>query len=207
MSPVATLALALASGLAITSALLMLRGSLRARSSDGLATGMLALNLFIHPMWLTYAIQHGNPAQAAAGVAWVSAITCWWGFRATDRGGRFWWAVAGMAVWLAVVLASSAFVPYQVYGWIGGTAGVVSFVPQVRALFRADHLGVGFDLRAWSVVLVSMSAWLSYGLAARELPIIVPNIVSLTMVVLIVGRARVLSRRPMPVRDELATAA
>lgn len=209
MPSFALLALALASSLSTVSALLMLRGALAARTSWGLATGLLVLNLFIHPFWMTYALRHHNWLQAGATLIWTTVIICWWGYWLTDRGRSFRWAPLGVLAWLTTLLLASVWVPYEVFGWIGGTAGIAASVPQVVALYRARELGAGFNLRGWTALLVSGSAWLTYGIASHERPIIVTNSIALALNAAMVLRARALPRAPrqVPVRELAAAAA
>lgn len=195
----ALVALALASSLSTVSALLMLRGALAARTSYGLATGLLVLNLFIHPFWMTYALRHHNLLQAGATLIWTTVVVCWWGYWLTDRGHSFRWAPVGVVAWVSSLLVASIWVPYPVFGWIGGAAGVASSVPQVVALYRASELGSGFNLRGWTALLVSGSAWLTYGIAAHEPPMIVTNSIALTLNAAMVLRAYSLPRAPRPV--------
>ena len=196
MPALATAVLIIASILSSISATLMLRGSLRSRTAEGLALTMLVLNLLGAPLWLAYAAANHNPLQFATSLLWTVVLASWWGYWATDRGRSFWPIPALIAAWTITltVLAFTA-VPFPVFGWIAGVVGVFSSVPQLVHLIRARELGEGFHLTAWLISGGSLTMWTLYGLFAHEAPILIPDAIALGIILAIAARSVFLHRR------------
>jgi MtN3 and saliva related transmembrane protein len=71
-------------------------------------------------------------------------------------------------------------------GFVAGAIGIITFVPQAR---RAWSTLSTKDLSASSYMMLSLGAvlWTLYGVLKQELPIILPNIVTLVLLLTILA--------------------
>lgn len=65
----------------------------------------------------------------------------------------------------------------EALGWLAGTGGVLSSLPQVWKLWR-DRTSAGLSLLFWQLALAASLAWAAHGIKAGEPIMIAPNLVA-----------------------------
>ena len=82
----------------------------------------------------------------------------------------------------------------EVLGLVAAACTTISFVPQVVKTYRTRS-GQGVSLGMYSLFLLGVCLWLVYGVIINNWPIILANIITLTLGLSIVIMIRVFSRR------------
>jgi MtN3 and saliva related transmembrane protein len=70
--------------------------------------------------------------------------------------------------------------PSDILGYVAATLTTFSFVPQVWRTFRTHDVS-GISLRMYSIFTAGVAVWLAYGIALKEMPMILANSVSLVL--------------------------
>lgn len=71
-------------------------------------------------------------------------------------------------------------------GFVAGTLTTISFIPQVLKTWK-DKSAKDISLTMFLLFSIGILLWLIYGLGKNELPIIVPNFVTLVLASTILG--------------------
>lgn len=79
-------------------------------------------------------------------------------------------------------------------GYAAATLTTLSFVPQVRQIFRTRDVS-GISLAMYSAFALGIVLWLAYGLLIEAWPVIAANAITLVLVGTILALKIVLSRR------------
>lgn len=188
-----------ATTLSTIAALLMLRTSVRARTSAGLSTGMLTLSLASYPMWLAYGWGNHNLLQVGCNIAWTLALTAWWAYWAIDHHRPPLLAGSLVITWTCALLAAvSLGLPYPLLGWTATLTGIAAAVPQTISMLRANTLGAGFSMPGWTVATIQQGLWLGYATLAGDGPVGTGVAIALGLNLLILARAVVLHRTARP---------
>lgn len=98
-----------------------------------------------------------------------------------------------------------AFDPH-VIDWVGSAAAVLTtsaFVPQAWLTFRTRDVS-GISLGMYSAFTGGVALWLVYGLALGALPIVIANIITLSLALSILGMKLAYRSRDAGVADKVA---
>jgi MtN3 and saliva related transmembrane protein len=68
----------------------------------------------------------------------------------------------------------------DILGYTAATLTTVSFVPQVWRTFRTHDVS-GISLKMYSLFTLGIAAWLGYGIALKQTPMLVANSISLVL--------------------------
>lgn len=74
----------------------------------------------------------------------------------------------------------------HIIGYIGAFLTTVCFVPQVVKIVR-ERQTAGISLTMYLVYVVGLFCWLAYGVLLMSWPMIVANIVTISLVFVIIG--------------------
>ena len=75
-----------------------------------------------------------------------------------------------------------------IIGLIAATLTTGSFVPQVLKTWRSKS-SADLSLGMYGIFAVGVALWMVYGLLIDDLPVILSNLVTLTLVLLVLGQA------------------
>lgn len=82
-------------------------------------------------------------------------------------------------------------------GLLAAALTTLSFVPQAILVLRTRETA-GISLTMYAMFTVGIGAWLAYGILREDMPIIVANVVTLTLASLILGmKLMAVFRRPV----------
>ena len=68
----------------------------------------------------------------------------------------------------------------DIVGYVAATLTTVAFVPQAWRIFKTKDVS-GISLRMYIVFTLGVAVWLAYGLALRQLPMILANGITLVL--------------------------
>jgi MtN3 and saliva related transmembrane protein len=68
----------------------------------------------------------------------------------------------------------------DVVGYIAGACTTIAFVPQAWKVYRTKHTH-DLSLGMFLLSTIGVACWLAYGITRAELPIIIPNAVTLVL--------------------------
>lgn len=143
--------------------------------------------------WLAYGLILRAPAVIAGNVPFVSGSVCVVMLLLVRQ--RRWGLVPAVGVPVAAVVAGVALLsqaPPMVSSGIGVLGGILTTTPQLVESVQRRRAGLGSEvsLAALGLLLAGQSLWLAYGLARPDWPIIITNViaVSVTSILIVVER-------------------
>ncbi|MFN3887531.1 MAG: SemiSWEET transporter [Aquabacterium sp.] len=96
--------------------------------------------------------------------------------------------------------ALSAALDPNVIDWVGAAAAVLTtsaFLPQAWLTFRTRDVS-GISLGMYSAFTCGVALWLVYGLALGALPIVIANVITLSLALSILGMKLAYRHAPAP---------
>lgn len=143
--------------------------------------------------WLAYGLILRAPAVIAGNVPFVSGSVCVVMLLLVRQ--RRWGLVPAVGVPVAAVVAGVAVLsqaPPMVSSGIGILGGILTTTPQLVESVQRRRAGLGSEvsLATLGLLLAGQSLWLAYGLARPDWPIIITNViaVSVTSILIVVER-------------------
>jgi uncharacterized protein with PQ loop repeat len=145
--------------------------------AEGVSLGSWSLLLATSLVWAAVGVRIESPSTVVGNVAGMFAFSLVVALLVRSATGR-WWPAGGIAPAGLAVFAVAMFAPLAVTSVVGVLFGLTLGVPQLRESFvmwrNSAHSEVA--LGAWRLLFAGQVLWLVYGLATRELAIVVVNI-------------------------------
>lgn len=173
---------------------------LRTRVTDGLSAGTITLTLISATLWGSYGFGIADPTQIVPNVVCVGIFAWLAHIVAVETGVLHPWHGPAVVVGTAVVAGCLAVLAGPMAtAAVGTVLGFFIRVPQVRVALSGQPLG-GLDPWALLMGMASILMWLTYGMAAGDVAVVVSSAVGGAMHIVVVYRR-------LPPRRTLSTLA
>lgn len=156
------------------------------RDGSGVSITWTAIGTVTNAGWFVYVSTEGLWSSAPATV--ISSAFYAWLFTLLTRLGTPWRTAARLGVGWAVLLAIiTSFTGFAVMGTLLGLAYAVQVGPSVYTAYRT-WAPTGVSPGTWLLMLIQVFLWGIYGVANRDVPIMIYGVTGLTASGLMLGR-------------------
>lgn len=183
--------------LAIVSLIPQARRLLLTRDASGVSITWTAIGTVTNAGWFVYVSTEGLWASAPATV--ISSGFYAWLFLLLARLGTPWPVAARLgAAWAVVLVVMTAATSLAVLGAVLGLAYAIQVGPSVFTAYRT-WAPTGVAPGTWLLMLLQVVLWGVYGIAHRDVPIMIYGVTGITAAVLMLARWYVTRDRvPVP---------
>jgi uncharacterized protein with PQ loop repeat len=172
--------------LAITSLIPQARRLLTTRDTAGVSITWTAIGTVTNAGWFVYVSTEGLWASAPATV--VSSTFYAWLFTLLARLGTPWTVAARLGVaWGVVLVVMTSLTGIAVLGAVLGLAYALQVGPSVWTAYRT-FAPTGVAPETWLLMLIQVVLWGVYGIAHRDVAIMIYGITGITASVLMLAR-------------------